>query len=193
MKKRNMTNFEIVGISGKAGSGKDFISQNIFVPYGYVQFSFAWHFKVWLVAKGLATHEEVFITKPPHVRKLLQEEGTERGRMVYGENVWCHAAGEWMRVLAENSGLRKFIVPDVRFPNEVEYIKSLGGKVYRIHAPIRTSMNTLTDEARNHISETALDDYTRFDGIIFNDPEYAGMEHEQVCRALGLPLLFEER
>jgi hypothetical protein len=165
-----MVNFEVVGLSGKAGSGKDYISQNFLIPLGYKQFSFAWHFKVWLIGKGEATHEEVFFTKPPHVRKLLQEEGTERGRNVYGENVWCNTAAEWMRVLAENCGLTKFVIPDVRFPNEVEFIQSIGGKVYRIVAPERSANNNLTEEARRHISETALDDFTGFNGYIFNDP-----------------------
>jgi hypothetical protein len=180
-----MANFEVVGISGKAGSGKDYISQNFLIPLGYKQFSFAWHFKVWLIGKGEATHEEVFFTKPPHVRKLLQEEGTERGRNVYGENVWCNTAGEWMRVLAENCGITKFVIPDVRFPNEVEFIQSVGGKVYRVIAPTRSANNNLNEEARRHISETALDEFSGFDGFIMNDPEVADQVQSQVIHLLN--------
>lgn len=180
-----MANFEVVGISGKAGSGKDYISQNFLIPLGYKQFSFAWHFKVWLIGKGEATHEEVFFTKPPHVRKLLQEEGTERGRNVYGENVWCNTAGEWMRVLAENCGINKFVIPDVRFPNEVEFIQSVGGKVCRVIAPARSANNNLTEEARRHISETALDEFNGFDGFILNDPEVADSVQAQVVQLLN--------
>lgn len=161
---------KVIGISGKAGTGKDFISQNYLRPHGYYQWSLAWHFKVWTVGKGLATHEEVFYTKPPHVRKELQLEGTERGRMVYGDDVWCNTAKEWFAVLHEQWGIDKFVIPDIRFPNEVDFVKSMGGSVIRIHAPIRAENNSLSPEARLHISETALDGYTDFDYIINNDP-----------------------
>lgn len=175
-----MSNFEVVGLSGKAGSGKDFIAQHYLAPLGYIQFSFAWHFKVWLVGKGEATHEEVFYTKPPHIRKLIQQEGTERGRNVYGPNVWCDTTAEWLRVLAENAGIRKFVIPDVRFPNEVELIHSLGGKVIRVHAPYRAANSNLTEEARQHISETILDEYQHFDWIIYNDPDMAETVSTQI-------------
>lgn len=159
----------IIGLSGNAGSGKDFLTDRFFTPLGYYKFSLSWHFKVWIVGQGKATHKEVFVTKPPHIRKLLQEEGTERGRMIYGQNVWCDVMGEWFRVLEENCGIHKFIVPDIRFINEVEYVQSLGGVVFRIISPTRVLNNGLSTEAKNHISEIALNDYTGFDGHIHND------------------------
>lgn len=175
-----MTKINIVGLSGHAGSGKDYIAQHYILPLGYVQWSFAWHFKVWLIGKGEATYEEVFHTKPPHIRKLLQEEGTERGRMVYGENVWCNTAKVWMETLSDNCGISNFCIADIRFPNEVEFIQSLGGKVLRIVAPERSKNSSLTPEARMHISETALNDYERFDGYIFNDPQQADTVPTQI-------------
>lgn len=171
---------KVIGVSGKSGSGKDFISQNFLRPRGYYQWSLAWHFKVWTVGKGLATHEEVFYTKPPHVRKELQLEGTERGRMVYGEDVWCSTAKEWFNVLNEQWGIDRFVIADVRFPNEVDFVKSMGGKVIRINAPKLAEANSLSPEARLHISETALDNYTDFDYIIENDPEYASTVPAQI-------------
>jgi hypothetical protein len=162
---------KVIGISGKSGTGKDYISQTFFRPAGYHHWNLAWHFKVWTVGKGLATHEEVFYTKPPHIRKELQLEGTERGRMVYGDDLWCNTAKEWFVLLNEHTGIDKFVISDVRFPNEIEFIRNMGGKVARIHAPKRAESNSLTPEARLHISETALDDYDDFDYIIHNDPE----------------------
>lgn len=160
----------VIGLSGKANSGKDFISQHWFRVNGYTQWSLAWHFKVGIVGRNDATHEEVFVTKPPHIRKLLQEEGTERGRYIYGENVWLDTTKEWFNILHDYCGINKFIIPDVRFINEVNYIKNeLNGAVIRIHAPNRVNDSTLTAEARNHISETELDNYTDFDFIIHND------------------------
>lgn len=179
-----MDKLEVIGISGRAGSGKDYIATQFLAPMGYLRFSLAWHFKVWVVGKGEASHEEVFHTKPPHVRKLLQEEGTERGRNVYGSHIWTNTTEEWMRVLAENNGLTKFVIPDIRFPDEVEFVKRLGGQVFRVVAPKRAAASNLSSLARLHISETALDDYDKFDGFIYNDPQHAETVKRQVCYLL---------
>ncbi len=163
---------KVIGLSGKAGSGKDYIAMNIITKhYGYVPFSIAWQVKASLVAKGVLTYEEAFITKPPHARYLLQSEATESGRDIYGEDMWLRAADAWMKTIYEQWGIQRFVLSDVRFPNEVEYIKKMGGKVFRIVAPNRVSQSPLSEEARNHYSETALDDYPldHFDGIIEND------------------------
>lgn len=52
------------------------------------------------------------------------------------------------------------IIADVRYPNEVQAIKDRGGKLIRIERP--------GAGAGNHISETALDNYTGWDIIIDN-------------------------
>ena len=164
--------YKVIGLSGHAGTGKDYIGTNYLKPLGFHQFSLAWHFKIGLVGKGIATYEEVFTTKPPHVRKALQEEGTEKGRMVFGDDIWCNTVYSWFRLLDESWGINKFYIPDVRFPNEVDFIKKMNGHVFRIVAPEREAKSGLTEAARQHISETALDHYNHedFDGIINNDP-----------------------
>lgn len=180
----------IIGLSGRAGAGKDWITEHILKPDGYFQISFAWHFKIWMVSTGEATYEEVFVTKPPHIRKKLQRRGTEEGRNVYGENIWCQTALAWMRLLHDTNGVQKFVIPDIRFPNELEFVQQQGGLVFRINAPTRTANSNLTPEAREHISETALDHIppTGFDGIIQNDPAFATTLSYQVHRLLrGTP------
>jgi hypothetical protein len=176
--------YEVIGISGKAGCGKDYIADHILQPLGYRKISLAWHFKVWLVGKGMATYEEVFVTKPPHVRKMLQLEGTEYGRIPFGEAVWCNTMQTWMQLLNDAWGIDKFVCPDIRFPNEVKFIQDLGGKCIRVQAPKRVAKSGLNAEARAHISEVALDDFDNFDGIVLNDPEHS----ETTKRQLGLIL-----
>jgi hypothetical protein len=177
-------NFSVLGLSGKAGSGKDYIFEHFLRPVGYHRWALADHFKIWIVGKGEATHEEVFLTKPPEIRKLLQEEGTERGRNVYGESVWVNTAFAWFRLLNETWGINKFLISDIRFPNEVEAVQNAGGKVFRIHAPGRVVKNKLTPEQRLHISETALNDYTKFDDFIYNDFEFAETVSMQLQKLL---------
>lgn len=180
----------IVGLSGKAGSGKDFIATNAFSELGYYQWSFAWHLKVGVVGKGLASYEDVFFNKPPEVRKILQIEGTEEGWMKWGQRLWVDSLLAWTRIASEYFGINKFVVPDVRFTHEVEGLHEVGGRVYRIVAPTRTDNNGLSAEARNHISETALDHFTGFDGFIYNEPgttqsdlyhQVASMERRFIC------------
>jgi hypothetical protein len=164
---------EIIALSGKSGTGKDYIFENFFRPRGYHRWALADHFKIWTVGKGEATYDEVFHTKPPHVRKALQISGTEEGRDVYGEDIWLETAAVWMEHLSKTWGVNKFCITDCRFPNEVNFIQRvLGGKVIRVHAPTRSANSSLNVDARLHISETALDHYTerQFDFIINNEP-----------------------
>lgn len=48
------------------------------------------------------------------------------------------------------------LVPDVRFPNEITMFKEAGYEVRHIHIT-RSCDNGLTEEQKNHLSETALD------------------------------------
>jgi hypothetical protein len=81
----------------------------------------------------------------------------------------------------QSRGIDHFIVTDVRFSNEVEYIKRSGGVLIYINAPQR-NYNRLSRESHgdpniiaklaNHISECDLDKlpHNYFDAIISNDP-----------------------
>jgi len=137
-----------------------------------MQISFAWHFKADLIGKKAITYEDAFKTKPPHIRTLLQMVGTELGRNVYGNLVWCHTAKAWMDIWEEHWGIHKFAIPDVRFWSEMEFIhQELNGKVIRIKAPHRSVCTTLDAAQRAHPSEAEMlqmedDD---FDGIVYND------------------------
>lgn len=171
---------KVVGLSGKFGTGKDYIAHKFFYPRGYKPISLAWHFKVWLVGQGKATHEEVFVTKPPNVRHLLQQAGTEEGRDVYGEDIWVDTMFEWINLFSEKWEINKFVVPDVRFPNEVEGIQRHGGIVLRVNAPQRNANAPYGSEARSHRSEISLDGYTGFDFVIDNDYEDVGTVSTQM-------------
>ncbi len=162
---------KILGLAGHAGSGKDTIYSKYLKPRGWFQWSYAFHFKVWLVGRGKATHEEIFHTKPNHVRKLIQRFGTEEGRDVWGEDIWNNILFEWLTLIHETSDIDKFVIPDVRFPNEFHAIRNIGGKIIRINAPQRVMEYGMTEEARQHSSETSLTTLksTDFDGTIFND------------------------
>ncbi len=163
------TRLEIVGLSAPAGAGKSFVAERVLRPMGYALWALADAFKIAAVGRGQLTYDEVFHTKPPHVRAILQRTGTEEGRLVFGEDVWCETALAWMQHLSNTMGLRRWVLTDCRFPNEIAFVQRHGGRVFRIQAPNRVAANGMAPEARQHISETALNDFQGFDGFIEND------------------------
>ena len=163
---------EVIGLSGFAQSGKDHIYSHCLKSRGWMQISYAWHFKADLIGKGVISFEEAFKTKPEKVRTMLQLVGTELGRNVYGQLVWCNIAHAWMKIYEEHWGMDRFVIPDVRFWNELHFIQhQLGGKVIRIKAPIRSGQSSLTTEQNRHPSEAEMVEMKNsdFDAVIYND------------------------
>lgn len=101
--------------------------------------------------------ESATIVKPTP-RLLLQLLGTECGRNIIHPDIWVNTLMN--RYTPDN----KWIISDVRFPNEVKAIKDKGGVVVRIHRP-----SILTNGQELHESETALDNYNNFDHTFIND------------------------
>lgn len=95
-------------------------------------------------------------------RDVLEYVGTEIFRKMYPD---CHANATGKSIITPDPyyGLSAICISDdVRFPNEVAVIKSLGGIVVRL--------TKVTEEgAKNkHDSNTALDDFDGFDYVIDN-------------------------
>lgn len=145
------------------------------------------------------TFNELFINKSAETRKKLQYYGTEYCRnggnwiikddfIMYNEPIiWIKGLYLQIKnILSKSYDTSKdiFIITDVRFENEADFIKLLGGINIRINAPVRnynkmleeakknytaeTDINKFMDNIRNHSSETNLDNY-KFDYIIDND------------------------
>jgi hypothetical protein len=74
-------------------------------------------------------------------RVLLQQVGTECFRKLW-KDVWVYHI---MERIEKADGL--CVVDDVRFPNEAEYIKSRGGKIWRLHRDGIESNDSHSSEA----------------------------------------------
>ncbi len=100
-------------------------------------------------------HEPGFMT----AREVLQFVGTETFRRMY-EQVWAESLIR--KIDADKPQFA--IIADVRFPNEVDVVKNVGGKVLRL------TRNPYNDQ---HYSETALDpenyDWKNFDYVVDNE------------------------
>lgn len=173
---------QVIGISGRMGSGKNYVAERLLLPMlpplPTMVVALADHFKVDVVAKDRFPYEKVFVQKDQETRRALQHRGTEEGRDRYGDDIWVRTLETWMRIHAER-GIRRFIICDVRFPNELIWIRSLGGVVIRVIAPTRTMLR-VRSEARseeaftaimNHPSESSMDvvPLEHYDAVIYND------------------------
>lgn len=95
-------------------------------------------------------------------RTLLQQVGTEKIRSK-DPDFWVNIIEELMNVLQDDFDY--FIIPDVRFPNEIEFLKEFNWQVKSLKVSRPGFDNGLTEEQKNHKSETALNDYA-FDFLI---------------------------
>lgn len=98
-------------------------------------------------------------------RALLQLYGTNIARKRFDEQFWVKRLAERINSDNENDVI---IITDVRFPNELEDIHDYV-KTRRI-IPMRIERDIDRDSiAKEHISETALDDYEFFEWVIDNN------------------------
>lgn len=178
---------QVVGFSGKAKSGKDYLAERTAIPWGFLPVALANHFKVDAVAKdGLGVGAAFWDDKTADERDLLQKRGTELGRDVYGQDVWLRHTEAWMCYYAAK-GFQRFVVTDVRFVNEVTWVQGLGGKVYRI-----TGRGGLAGATAGHTSETQLDQYAGFDRVFDNSPANGHLVITEIIDALHEDFFLEE-
>lgn len=163
-----LTEVPIIGFSGKIGSGK-----TTFVSYLR---SLSQELEPRSFAEILRQMTALLINRPVDrlrttddkntvtcldmtVGTLLQRIGTELVRIIHPD--------AWVRSLAQHyqPGVSRWVIDDVRFPNEADWIKSVGGIVIRFEGDPGCVRATTTRDV-NHPSETALDNYTRFDAVI---------------------------
>lgn len=149
---------DIIGFAGRKGHGKDTAAQE-FVNRGYTLLRFADPLKYMLRAfYNCCGLEQEFIERKIEgdlkevpcallcgrtPRYAMQTLGTEWGRSLIGESLWVDVLDYRARALDD------IVVPDVRFPNEVETIANLGGRVWLIDASRRVP----PDDHSTHASE----------------------------------------
>lgn len=171
---------EIFGFIGNMGSGKNYVAEKLFLPNlpqkPSLVIAFADYFKLSAVCFQKLSYDKVFGEKDDLTRKRLQELGTEFGRDKYGDNIWCNVLYNTMKMYSER-GIQRFIVTDVRFENEVKFLKDLGGIIIKIEAPDRTLLRLQKEsnnneekmkELANHRSETFIKGFTEYDYYVDN-------------------------
>ena len=104
--------------------------------------------------------------KDDYGRTLLQYVGTNIVREKYPA-YWVDHMVQMLKFFGNMFDV--VLIPDTRFPNEIERIRQSGYPVIHLRIDRGADFdNGLTDEQKNHISETALLDYPR-DILVQND------------------------
>jgi hypothetical protein len=165
----------IIGLSGYARSGKDTVAGMLIGLHGYDNRAFADGVRQFLVQLNpiledgyrlneiISDYDWEYAKARTEVRRLLQDLGLGV-RNFFGENCWVDRA-----MIGVNPG-DKIVFTDVRFPNEAEKIKSLGGEIWRIQRPGIAPINS-------HPSESAMDNW-QFDKTILNSSGMEGLKQQ---------------
>lgn len=163
----------IIGLSGYAQSGKDSVAKVLVNEYQFERVAFADKIRKLLFEMnpplpmgvgnethtvGLQNFVEIYgwdtAKQNPNVRAMLQNLGVG-ARKVFGSDFWVDEA----LPLAYMDGYH-VVVTDVRFQNEADKIKRMGGQLWRVKRPGVKAVNS-------HVSEHDLDGY-KVDQILNN-------------------------
>ncbi len=158
-----MTNFNLIGISGRKRHGKDTLGDYLVKHHGYTKIGFAdalkeackaiFGFNEEQLYGDLKEVDDKFWKTSP--RKVLQYVGTDLFRDRISDVLPEVQQDIWIKVV-ENKILqnpdKRYVITDVRFDNELEFIKRLNGLSIKVQ---RTNLkHNITDE---HSSESYID------------------------------------
>ena len=171
----------IVGISGRARSGKDTVASLLHSRYYYRVLHFADALKgacreVFNFSDAQLYGDEKETIDP------FWEFSPRQAMQQVGDGLRKHVAADiWIKALArviqkaDKSGMTRVVIPDLRYANEAVFLRSLphAVKLFRITRDAASSLISAT--AATHASETELDNYTYWDGVLVNNDTLADL------------------
>lgn len=204
---------KIIGICGLIGSGKGTVADILVLDHDFKKISFAdkvkdgasaifgWdrsllegdtdRSRIWREKEDEFWTQEMGQTVTP--RLVLQLLGTDCMRYGFYDGIWVSLVKKHM---VENPHYN-YVIPDVRFPNEMNMIHELGGEVWQVRRGEQpewfgsaildnTTGSNLMDAYEVHVSEWKwIDHNEKFDKIIYNDSTLDQLE-EQVRGSLDV-------
>lgn len=150
----------IIGIHGRAGSGKDTVADYLVQHYGFRKDSLAAPLKRCVqdifgisdaVMNDRGLREAALADWPDWTpRRLLQFVGTELFRDQIDPDIWVKSLCK--RLLARPTGV-DWVIPDVRFVNEDRVLRRVFGASYRLLHIARPGYRGAPSGILNHASE----------------------------------------
>jgi hypothetical protein len=146
----------LIGLTGKAGVGKDCFANFINTKLNFEPYSFAGPLKdacclLFGWSRYQVDHDREFKEAiDPRwgfsPRKAMQLMGTEYGRELLRQDLWVHMA----KVRLDETRKAGLLVIDVRFENEASWIRDNGGLLVHIQRPVGAA------EVPAHASEAGV-------------------------------------
>lgn len=132
----------LIGLTGRARSGKDTAANYLAAQFGLLVYALASPLKLALLdmlnlpgsaLEGPAKEQPLpWLGKSP--RELMQLLGTEWGRNLVHPQLWLMLAdmnlSNHLEAMPQAQG---FVISDVRFDNEADWIRAKGGAVVHLH------------------------------------------------------------
>lgn len=149
---------KIVGIAGRCGAGKSSLAKELANLMPTVHTAFAKPVKDFALSMGWDGKKDA------KGRRLLQLIGTECGRECIDQDIWVKTWEGHLKDIVPSMEL--VTVDDMRFENELQYIKERGGTVIKMIGREYGTVNT------THASEWGLPDEL-FDQVFDNSGSMA--------------------
>jgi len=152
---------QIIGITGKKFNGKDTLGE-IFIKNEYQKFAFADPLKRACKEIFHLNDDQLYGDKKEDVdsywnitpRKIYQYVGTELFRDKIGElipevgkDIWIKSIEKQILDVLYKNPSTKIVITDIRFKNELDAVKHLGGIIIRIHRSSLKSIDVHKSEA----------------------------------------------
>lgn len=120
-------------------------------------------------------------------RQIQQKLGTEAFRDVFSYDIWT----DFFARSAEKSEADVIAIPDMRFDNEIDFVKGLPTTHCWSHATVKVFNPNVSAQAPAHLSEKPQPD-DKFDSIILNSGTLGDLQCavEQWADELILPRLY---
>ncbi len=194
---------KIIGLNGKAGSGKDTLADLLINHKGYTKewhrYSFANPLRQ-MLSVGLGINMDIMSdpkkkNDPKYgymgksARYLLQTLGTEWGRNLVDQNIWINEFERRSKYFDDNN-TEGIIVTDCRFENEADAIHKLGGIVVNITRPNNPYTKKVKDGGvESHLSEKELPK-EKIDYYLINDgkPDQLLTNFQKILNSIDLGL-----
>jgi hypothetical protein len=152
-----MPQIPLIGIAGRARSGKDTVANFIIAAIGGYRYSFADPIRAMLVPLGVdmsdpywqAHKEDPIPALGVSPRRMMQTLGTEWGRQLIHPDLWLFMAHQ--RLLQNGPGM---VIPDVRFENEAAWVRKHGGRIIHVIRPNAKAVEAHASEEGIEIQDT---------------------------------------
>ena len=203
----------IIGICGLIGSGKGTVADILVDYHNFQKISFADKLKDGVaqvfgwdraMLEGDTDRSRLWREKVDEYwtketgreitpRLVLQEFGTDCMRMGFYDGIWVSLVKKHM---LDNPHVN-YVIPDVRFPNEMKMIRELDGKVWQVRRGENpewfasaildnTTGSNLMENYEVHTSEWKwIDTNDKFDNMLFNDSTLDAL-YSQVEQTLSM-------